>query len=98
MQDEGTITSWLRHQHDDWFSNANSYRFPPVTGEGVTVECVKHPDKTVEVTVAGTLGRDFKFRQVVPPCDDRGLHVAVTWKRPDVNLYLNGKLVESAHA
>ena len=96
VQKEGTITFWLRHEDEDWPINSNGYRFPTVTHDGISVEPVKLPDKTMEVRVYGLLGQALTFRNPIPPCDERGLFVVITWKAPEwVKLYFNGNPIET---
>jgi len=35
------------------------------------------------------------IRKSIPECDEGGLFVAITWGRPEVKVYLNGKLTET---
>ncbi len=95
IQSEGSITFWLRHEHEDWTTNSESYHFATVKRPGVAVKAIKHPDKTIELELSGPLGQHFDFRHLIPECEARGLFVAITWKAPELNLYLNGKLVEA---
>jgi hypothetical protein len=95
IEKEGSITFTLKHEHKDWATNDSGYRFGTVKISGVSVEAVKNPDRTVQLKVSGPLGKDFEFRTYIPECDERGLFVAITWKEPEINLYLNGKLVET---
>ena len=96
IQNEGSITFWLRHEHEDWTTNSASYHFGAVRHPGITVEAIKHSNRTVELEFSGPSGQRYHFRHPVPQCDARGLFVAITWKFPEINLYLNGKLVETA--
>ena len=92
---EGSMTFWLRHEHKDWTSNSNTYSFGEIEHSGIIAGSIKKPDRTVEIKLSGALGRDFTFRQSIPTCDERGLSVAFTWTDKEINLYLNGRLVET---
>ena len=48
----------------------------------------------VDVERARNCDVSFAFNCPVPVCDERGLQVVVTWKRPHCTLYLNGEEVE----
>jgi hypothetical protein len=91
VQDEGTITFWLRHQHADWATNGHRYDLGRTYRSGVFVEAVKQPDRTIELSVSGPLGETFDMRSPIPPCDARGLFVAITWQGTKADLYLNGE-------
>lgn len=96
LAEEGTITFVLEHEHQDWPTNDQGYKFGTIdTGQGVKAGAVKNPDKTLELRVSGPFGRQFHFHRPIPPCDERGLTVAITWKEPEVKLYLNGQEVET---
>ena len=95
---EGTITFWLRHEHPDWVTNESGYDFEPVQSESVSVEVRKEPEKTVAIKLIGPYDQSFLFHQPIPPCDDRGLFVALTWKNRNVTLHLNGKEVDTSAA
>ena len=56
---------------------------------------MKEPDSTLVLRVAGPFARRFTFRHPLPPFDPRGVHVVVTWEQGRINLYLNGKLIET---
>ena len=91
FQDKGTMEVWLRHDHEDWATNSDGYDFGTFTKQGVTVSTAKHPDKTIEFDVDGPLAQHFNIRVVIPPCDERGLYVAMTWGQLEFTLYLNGQ-------
>ena len=94
-RNEGTIVFWLKHEHKDWATNSASYNFGVTKVEGISAEAVKHPDKTLEIKLGGPFEKNFTFRNPVPPCDERGLQVAMVWKGDKVQFYLNGQLVET---
>jgi len=92
---EGTIVFRLQHQHKGWSTNSSGYNFDIARGEDISVATTKHPDKTLEIKITGPYDKTFTFRNPIPVCDERGLHVAITWKEGTVKLYLNGQLVET---
>ena len=91
---KGSATFWLRHRDRDWVVNEKEYQFGEMRKSGMSVEASKHTDRTINLLVAGPLGKDFKFHHPIPKCDSRGLFVAVTWKDVEVKLYFNGRLIE----
>jgi hypothetical protein len=88
---EGSVTYWLRSKQENWATDENEYKFPNVNEQGIEIETAKTKDKTLSVVIRGPLKRMFTFRSFIPPCDSRGLFVVITWKDPEVNLYLNAK-------
>jgi hypothetical protein len=93
---QGTIAFWANGGHSDWATNSNSYSFgsSPVSPDGVRVESMKHPDKTIEVKASD--GQDtVTFRHPIPLVPPQGLHVVVTWENGEVKLYLGGSPVET---
>jgi hypothetical protein len=92
---EGAITFWCQHQHADWPTNEQDYNFGEVSGGGVTATAVKHTDRTIAVSLSGPQGRTIEFRQPIPPCDQRGLFIAINWTPLAATLYLNGKQAET---
>lgn len=95
---EGTVTFWLGRNQGDWWSNDKAYKFPEVHAEGIHVVAAKHPDRTIELTLAGPSDDSLVFRHPVPTCGARGLMVAITWTPNEIALYLNAELVETRPA
>lgn len=94
LEKEGTVEFRLTHQRPDWSRDDHRYKFGPFQYGDIIVQAVKQPDKTVEITIRGPFGKRFTFHRPMPPCENE-LHVVITWKEQKVNLYLNGKLVET---
>jgi hypothetical protein len=94
---EGTISYFAKGEHSDWATNNNSYNFPNVEQGPIIVSSRKNPDKTVFVQINGPFGNSYDFREPIPLCDARGLHVAITWANNEVILYLNGKKIRTRH-
>jgi hypothetical protein len=95
VKNEGSIVFWLNHEHKDWPTNSSGYNFDTVQNEDISAEVTKHPDKTVEIKLTGPFDKTFVFRRSIPPCDQRGLQVAMAWKDDNVQLYLNGNPEDS---
>ncbi|MDZ7617386.1 MAG: hypothetical protein U1E05_10295, partial [Patescibacteria group bacterium] len=94
--DEGTVAFWLEHPHQDWQTNASDYRFGPFifSQVGFAVGVVKHPDKRLDVTIAGPFQKTTTFETRIPDVTPYpNLHVAITWQRPKLNLFLAGRQV-----
>jgi hypothetical protein len=95
---EGTIAFFVKHKHADWTSNADRYRFPDVRRDPIAVSAVKQPDGTIEITISGPFGGRYAFAAPIPPCDERGLHINLTWVDRRVMLSLNGADIETQRA
>jgi hypothetical protein len=91
VSEEGTIRFWLQDRHPNWATDASAYNFGTKHPQGLAVTARKHPDKTVELTLDGLNGRPISWREAIPPCDSRGLHVGIKWTKSEVVFYLNGK-------
>ncbi len=59
------------------------------------MRAVKHPDRTLELTFDGPLGRTLTAKTDMPQYDPEGVYVALSWKRLKAKLYLQGRLVET---
>lgn len=99
IQNEGSITFTLTpgpNMPSDWPTDSGQYRFPPFSSHGITLQCTKNEDRTLQAEVQGPLGQPFVFREPLPPeTDPQRLPIAITWKHPEVTLYLNGKPVRT---
>ena len=92
---EGSIATLLRHEHPDWATNRAVYNFPEIVSDGITFKATKNYDRTVIISIDGPFGNSYDFKAPIPPCDERGLHVGITWANGEVVLYLNGTRVKS---
>ena len=95
LANEGTVTFFLEHKNVDWTTDRDGYNFPDVQHGPISVSARKHPDRTVSIEISGPFGNNYDFREPIPECDERGLHVAITWGKNEVKLYLNGKPVKT---
>jgi len=95
LKEQGTIAFWLQHDHDDWSFNEYRYDFGPFTFGKITMRAVKHPDRTLELTFDGPLGRTLTSKTDMPQYDSEGVLVALSWQRLKAKLYLQGRLVET---
>ena len=95
LKDIGSMVFELSHEHKDWPTNSSGYNFDIVQLQEISAKATKHSDKTVEIKLTGPFDKTFVFRRPIPPCDQRGLHVAMTWADNKVQLYLNGKPEDS---
>ncbi|HLA10041.1 MAG TPA: hypothetical protein VJ023_05440 [Pyrinomonadaceae bacterium] len=66
VRDEGSFEFWLNDEHKDWATNSDTYIFDPVTLEGVTVKCIKRPNRTIDVTIDGPFGKQYTFNELIP--------------------------------
>ena len=98
LQDEGSITFRLKHEHPDWPTNEHAYNFGTLDTRGIQgtkVTATKHPDRTLELDMDGPFDQHHNVRLPIPICDERGLFVAITWQKPDLKIYLNGALADT---
>lgn len=94
---EGTIEFWIRHEHKDWTTNANGYKFEEFEAFGIKVRVIKHPDNTLQIDLNGAHGKHYSMRErmPVPKKEHEGeVFVAITWNKNQVIFYLNGKPVK----
>jgi len=97
LENEGTVSFWIKHQNPDWATNDSGYNFGPFAGMGIDVFAAKHPDKTLEVRVALSSKTVCAYSGPMPQASAKGVMVAVTWKRGgEIILYLNGEEAHSA--
>ena len=99
LEQEGSLTFWLQHQHTDWQTNSQDYKFGPFNAHGLSWVAFKHPDRSFQVVISGALSRPSTFNTRVPDiADPQGLFVVITWRFPTVTLYLNGQPVAEIEA
>ena len=91
IQKEGTMTFTLSHEHSDWITNKNGYRFKPLSKEGLFIQPFKEPDGTFRISINGPLGHSLTLRQDISGISTPKLHVVLTWKDSSLKLYLNGE-------
>ena len=91
IQKEGSMTFTLSHEHSDWMTNKNGYRFKPLSKEGLFIQPFKEPDGTFRISVNGPLGHSLTLRQDILGISTPKLHVVLTWKDLSLKLYLNGE-------
>ena len=96
IQEKGTVTFWLKHEHPDWDTNNNGYNFKHADDQtGITIEAQKRPDKTLAISLGGTIEKKALFLGPMPKVEKpKGLFVAVSWSKSKIQLYLNDKLVQ----
>jgi hypothetical protein len=90
----GIISAWLRSAAAGWANDDRGHDLGSAAVGDLIVKAVKEASGAVVIEVDGPLGRTFTFRRPLPPCDSRGLLVAVAWNQSAVHLYLNGKRAE----
>lgn len=95
---EGTLTFFVKHRNPEWSVDADTYRFPAVRRDPIAVSAVKHADGSIDVVLSGPFGGEYSFNHPIPPCDQRGLQIGLTWVHNRVMLYLNGELCQTRRA
>ena len=98
IEQEGSIAFRMKHADADWATNDKPYRFNTAeAGEGgvgagsIRAWALKRPDGTVEFHVVGPLKSEIVLEGKIPPVDEHGLHVVITWSEKRVQLYLNAR-------
>jgi hypothetical protein len=97
---EGTVMFWIRADPDrpQVFTDLLPARFPTFHQAGVKIDVAKNPNGTALVTVDGPHARTYRLFACIPPCDDQGLFVVVTWSTSEVAVFFNGQPVQKVPA
>jgi len=95
---EGTMAFRLIHENPDWATDKNTYVFGEIQKSSVRIDPTKRPPNIIELKVKGICGKDFTRNYPAFPCDERGLRVAISWKTPEVKIYMNGQHMETFDA
>ena len=95
--DEGSAVFLLNNPDPAWRQAGITCTFAPYTVGRLTFQATKTADGFLEVTVAGLFVPEFTRRWPLPALDDKGLVIAITWKRPEILIYLKGALVDTIH-
>jgi len=98
IRNKGSIIFWLNDANRDWATSADTYVFPPVSKGGITVNCVKRPNKTIDITIDGPFNKKYVFNAKIPPCTPKGLMVGIVWEKPTVILRLNAQTAQTVQA
>jgi ribosomal protein S13 len=95
IQNEGSITFWISHPHNDWPLNGYGYDFGRLNFPqfGIALSVVKNPDRTLEITISGPLYRTYVLKNRIQDSiiKNNRLFIAITWKYPKVTLYVNAQ-------
>lgn len=93
----GTILFTLRSETDpDWATNSNGCNFGEMYMRPVTVKATKQPDRTLWIEIEGPFDGAFLFTVPIPPTP--ALRVAITWEKRQLQLALNGEIVQTITA
>ena len=97
LKNEGTIAFRLQHPADGWVDDDKQYEFPDLTHGEITVSVTKLANKALRLKISGPLGGTTVFEHQAPPSSTEldTVHMAVSWKKPIINFFLNGVQVES---
>ena len=95
LPSDGTVMFLVNHPDTDWRTNEDCYRFGLCKQGPLSIQTVKHPDKTMEVVIDG-LGEDtLSTRKKIPENEQPGVMVGFTWGNSEIIYYLNGVRVDS---
>ncbi len=96
MQDRGTMSFKISHEHADWMTNTQSYKFGPF-GDGKTLDVVvfKNSDLSLEVRIAFE-HHSHTFSGQLAEFAGPELSVIFTWSPDEIKLCIDGVRVFSA--
>lgn len=95
ISETGTVMFLVNHEHPNWPENANSYDFGTFALGALNVRAVKHPDRTMQISIAGLNGSIIETRKPIPRTDQPGVMIACTWNGSELVFYLCGERVDS---
>ena len=91
IEQEGSIAFRMRHTDADWATNDKPYPFKPVDIGPVRAWALKRADGMVEFRLIGPLQSEIVLEGKMPPVNEHGLHVVITWSKKEVQVYLNAR-------
>jgi len=93
MQDHGTISFKISHEHADWMTNSQSYKFGPF-GDGKTLDVTvfKNCDLSLEVRIAFEHHSDT-FSGPIADFSGPELSVIFSWDPDGITLFIDGTQV-----
>ena len=94
ISDEGTVVFQIDHPHPDWCTNSNKYVFGELRKGQLSISPTKHTDCTVELAISGLGKKKIVSKRPIPESEFPGIAIAITWQGNEVNIYLNGQLVD----
>jgi hypothetical protein len=93
VETESVIFS-LNSEPKSW-GPGKTIKFPPYKMGPLTFQATKTPDGFLELKITGLFVQNFLCRKPLPKIDQRGLSIGVTGRRPKIDVYFNGMLVET---
>ena len=96
MQDRGAMSFKISHEHVDWMTNAQRYKFGPF-GDGKTLDIAvfKNPDLSLEVRIAFE-HHSHTFSGPIADFAGPELSVGFSWNPDEIKLFIDGVQVFSA--
>ena len=92
---EGTVMFLVSHEHPDWHENGSRYDFGVFTQGALNVRAIKHPDRTMQISVTGFGESALETRKPIPKSGQAGVMVGCTWSGSEFVFYLCGVRVDS---
>lgn len=92
---QGTVFFLVDHPHNDWVVNRDKYSFASLQQGRLKVTPTKHEDGTMQIVIEGLSEKPLISRQAIPHSAQPGVSITVTWTEGEVNIYANGKRVET---
>ncbi len=96
MQDRGALKFKISHEHVDWMTNTQGYKFGPF-GDKKTldVDVFKNPDLSLEVRIAFE-HHTHTFSGPIADFAGPELSVIFSWDPDEIKLFIDGVQVFSA--
>lgn len=95
---EGTLSFRLTVPEGYWQSRGQPCRFPPIATPGLYLEVVITQDHGLEVFADGPAGRAWQLATEPLTHAPAALAITLTWEKPGMTLYLDGRPVARAEA
>ena len=96
LSSEGTISFRLEHPRRGWLLDSSTYTFGPLSLPPLTAIIVKDSqDSTLRFQIDGIFDQQITIVVSNPNIEIQNLPVVIRWKRPLVDLFLNGVRVET---
>ena len=97
LADEGTVWFRLIHDCENWRPKLDGYSYwsYKVDDTEISYGAEATPDRRLHVSITGPFGGTTNFDHQIPESESGKIHVAISWEKPLINLYVNGNLVET---
>lgn len=90
----GTVMFLVGHEHPDWLENTHGYDFGVFAHGALKVQALKHPDRTMQISVAGLGGSVLETRKPIPRTEQIRVMIGCTWNGSELVFYICGERVD----